>query len=265
MSGWVTIGRICVSHEYTNSGNMVELVATEHTVGLMKRRGLLFRKLSPGRWEWLAPREDFHGLADGDELMLSMRVCSPHFFLYTVCDGYDPGKVYRIAVEGGGELDVMSSLRPIDGEAKRCANEFCRIVWSPRQKGHGERQLLPDMESCDVLMQFRSRSSIWEYFFIFRNPDEGCGPRLVLEDASRRISFGPPEAQKDGLFGRNVWRIASLEPVQAFEQDEYHLILSEVIQSVPPKKRTIARFLPSPQPGRFLSNNEGAIRHICYI
>ncbi|OCA03067.1 hypothetical protein [Akkermansia glycaniphila] len=283
MSEWVSLGRVGVRHEYTNGGDMVELMPLPCTAELMRRRGVLFRKLSHGMWEWLALREGFHGLMDGDELILSMRICRPDFFPYTVCDGYDPRKVYRIDVEGSGELDVMSLLRPIDGEEKRYGNDFCRIVWSPSKQWLEEKMVPPaqdtagrpggkgadasrmDRESCDVTLRFRARSYVWEYFFILRHPDDDRGPRLLLEDASQCVSFGTPEAQKDSIFGPNVWRIASLEPVKSFEQDEYHLILSEIIQRVPPRKRIVARFLPSPQAGRYSSGSEGAIRQICYI
>ncbi len=283
MIEWVSLGGIGVRYEYTNAGEMVELMPLPCTAELMRLRGGLFRKQSHGMWEWLAPREGFHGLMDGDELILSMRLCRPDFFPYTVCDGYAPRKVYRIDVEGSGELDVMSSLRPVDEKAKQCTNEFCRIVWSPRKQwyeekkipldqdaaeypaGNGKQASRMDRESCDVTMRFRACSYIWEYFFIFRHQDDGCGPRLLLEDTSQRVLFGSPEVQKESIFGQNAWRIASLESVKAFEQDEYPLILSEVIQSVPPQKRIFDRHLPNPQAGRYSSDSVGGVRQICYM
>ncbi len=260
MEQYKTFINIRIEHSYYSTpvaGHFI-LAPTSATRMLMKRRGLLFVEDSGG-WSW-SVRADSSGFDTGDLLELTVQAVDKNFLQITQLDGYHPQQFYQLKLENKKLIDVATSLTVT--EEKKQSAEFCRLTIKPTaallkkaQKG----------EPASYTLRFYSSSFRWEYLFVIRNGQADRIPNLLLEEFQQRIEFDKAERLNNSPFGINVWQIFSKSSVNALERSDYQLILSSVIQDNPLKKRIVSRYIPCPQPGKYLSDDPGTIRQICFI
>ncbi|MDD3038148.1 hypothetical protein [Bacteroides sp.] len=260
MEQYKTFIHIRIEHNYysTPVAGHFTLEPTPATRMLMKRRGLLFVNDSGG-WSW-SMRADSSGFDTDDLLELTLQAVDKNFLQVTRLDGYHPQQFYQLKLDNKKLIDVATSLTAT--EEKKQSAELCRLRIKPTtallkkaQKG----------EPASYTLRFRPSSFRWEYLFVIRNAQADLILNLLLEESRQRIEFDEAEKLNNSPFGINVWRIFSKSSVNALEHSDYQLIISSVIQDNPLKKRIVSRFIPCPQPGKYLSDDPGTIRHICFI
>lgn len=288
---------IKIAHAYYNSimGKFCFL-PTAKTEKLMRSRNILFRPTGDG-CQWLVA-DNCAGFLDNEELEVILQIQDTDFMLITQLKDYHPQSFYRLILsDNSGEIDIASALVPTE-EQKR-ESHFCHISIKLTNNMLKEAKTRRPQE---YLLRFREAAYRWEYLFLPRNEGIDESKTFLLEDTKGEILFTLPEKQENTPFGGIAWRIVSISPIFCREHPDCNLQLSEVLTAelsmllsealsrdiqpkdfskLPPevlfkllpkiqaekslRKRTVSRFLPSPQPGRYGTELRDYIRHICYL
>lgn len=260
MEQFVPFIGLTVAHDYyqTAAAGHFSLSPTAQTEQLMRRRGILFRPQADG-WTWLM-REECAGFDKSDVLELSMQATDADFLRVTKLDGYCPQRFYRLALRSRQDVNAAALWSPTD--EKKWMPELCRIVVKPTAALLKKAKLGTPMK---YTLRFQTPAFRWEYLFVDRNENNDAGRNFLLEEAKGRLTFEKTERLKNSPYGEHVWRTVSTATVSAREHPDYLLTLLEVLQEVPPKKRTVSRFIPCPRSGQYLTDEPDTIRQVCYI
>ena len=251
MSLFKTIAAIHLEHDYYTSSinSQLSLVPTPGTRALMKQRGILFIQTAPDEWQCLMEQKSA-GFMEEDVLEVSLMVDDPDFMRKIIIKEYNPQTLYQIRLEKGDiVINEEFSLSSVSNEMKR-QGEFCRIVLKPGQKH---------------TIRFCSSSYYWEYLLVFRNETDLHEKQLVLETIPRNaIAFHPCKKYENSRFGNNVYQIISIEKIKLRKRYEFTLSLYEYLSDDRVRKE-MSRFIPTPQPGKFLADRSDILREVCYF
>ena len=248
----MAIASIHIEHYYYNPpiNHLMELEPTPQTRKLMKQRGVIFGKSNENEWQWIKP-DDAPGFADDDAPEVSMMVRDSHFLQKIEGNGYSPGSFYKLMLD---DRDVEVSAGYVwkkETDGQRLKNEFCRIILRPAKT-------IPASGCRKFTIRFSASAYYWEFLFIFKEADDRRGKDLKLKAPKDVVAFGPPEKYEKTNWGTNVWRITSMERINAKERYDIplQLYIGRVIES---------RFISPPQIGKYLSESYYTIREIYYI
>lgn len=304
MGQFVELISIRMEHGYyKDMTNKFGIVPTAETEVLMHNRGILFRQTGDG-CQWLVAN-GCSGFLPDDRLECVLRVQDADFMYVTQLGDYRPQSFYRLNLSDESRTtDIVSSLVPVDApsmggscfcsisiglthdmleEAKRGKSLEYRLGFREaayrweylfvRRNGENDplNTLLLEDTKGNILFSLPKKLSatpysdtVWQMVSVSpivcrQHPDcnlllsevpatELC--KLLAEKLKdKRLPFG--ELEKDiqaGDFSRL--------PVD---------VLSEVYADKSLKRRTLSRFIPCPQPGRFKAEQQDWARQVCYI
>lgn len=281
---------------YANMTGNLRFLPTIKTEQLMRSREILFRQTRDG-CQWLLSN-DCAGFLKGDEFELVLLMQDTNFIRITQLEDYRPQSFYQLALpENSREIDVASALVPTK-EPKR-ESHFCHISIKLTDN------MLKEAKSGrppEYLLRFREAAYRWEFLLVPRQESTDESKTFLLEDTNGQILFTLPEKEANISFSKIAWRIVSVSPVVCREHPDCNLRLSEVqtaelskrlsevlskdiqpedFSKLPPeilsgvlpgiladrslKKRTVSRFLPFPEPGKYNTDQQDCIRQICYV
>lgn len=257
MERFITLVSLKIEHDYYQSSiaRHVSLTPLAETERLMHRRGVRFFR-DNGSWKWII-QDDCAGFGDEDVLEFSLHMANINFLRITKLNDYRPQNFHRLILGSEKKINAASALKAT--EEKKWQPELCRISMKLTDESLKKAK---DGEPIEYTLKFEAMAYRWEYLFVIRNESL---KNLLLEETKDRITFNKLERLKNNPFGENVWGTISTAPVIAQEYPEYVLILSELLSNNPLKKQTVSRFLPCPQPGRYQTDQQNAIRQICYL
>lgn len=253
MSRFIVIAGIRLEHDYYTPpiNSHLGLKPTSQTDELMKRRGVYFRKITPNEWQWFG-EEDHAGFMEDDVLEVSITADEPEFIRkISLKKGYDPLQLYQICL--GRESLVEFNPLPVPDKAKR-QGEFCRVVLKP---------ILPI-----YTIKFSTCSYYWEYLFVFKgetDQDNKNKRSFVLETNGHKdeIIFHTSERCENSMLGNNVYRVISEVKIETKECYDFTLTLYERLSD--DKRIIISKFIPTPQPGKYITSRPDIIREVCYL
>lgn len=297
MGQFVTLIKIKTKHSYYfSTAGKFNISSTASSSILLYKRGIVIRPATDGCE--LLITDDYPGFAEGDELDLILQIRDENFMYITQLDHYSPQSFYRLTLpEDSREIDVVSAL--VSTNEPKGGNVFCNIRIKLTENMLEKAKHGTPLE---YLFLFREAAYRWEYLFFPRCEENEGTKTFLLEDTLRQIFFTLSEKPENTSFGRKAWRFVSTSSIACKENQPYNLQLSEVLttdlsellskalsrdiqpkdlpmlspevlQEVLPKiladkslkKRIVSRYLPCPQPGRFVTKEQGYIRQICYV
>lgn len=302
MSRFIVIAGIRLEHDYYTPpiNSHLGLKPTSQTDELMKRRGVYFRKITPNEWQWFG-EEDHAGFMEDDVLEVSITADDPEFIRkISLKKGYDPLQLYQICL--GRESLVEFNPLPVPDKAKR-QGEFCRIVLKPIQviiarllslqqtiqtlqtklaepgneasqaeamklleQMWQEIEYLPTKSDQRYTIKFCTSSYYWEFLFVFKDKMEKDKSirSFVLETSAPKkdVIFHTSEEYEDNILG-NVYRIISEVKIETKERYDFTLTLYERLSD--DKRIIISKFIPTPQPGKYITSRPDIIREVCYL
>lgn len=302
MSRFRVIASIRLEHNYYTppKNRYFSLIPTPQTSELMKQRGVLFRQFTSDEWQWLV-EENNAGFMENDVLETSIMVNDPEFMRkISVKEGFNLQQLYKIRL--GREDIIEFNPLPVLDETKR-QGEFCRIVLKPIQviiarllslqqtiqtlqtklaepgneasqaeamklleQMWQEIEYLPTKPDQRYTIKFCTSSYYWEFLFVFKNKMEKDKSirSFVLETSTPKndVIFHTSEEYEDNILG-NVYRIISEVKIEAKEHYDFTLVLYERLSD--DKRRIITKFIPIPQPGKYIASRPDILREVCYL
>lgn len=278
------------------------IVPTVKTETLMRNRGIQFRRTGNG-CQWLMT-ENCSGFLPGDRLECALQVRDADFMYVTQLDDYRPQSFYRLDLSDEHRItDVVSALVPVSDTAG--ASCFCSINicltpdmlkeaknGTPFEYTLGFRKAAfrweylfvrrnDDAQESKVLLLKDAKGKIlfslprklvntpygeiaWQIastspVVCRQHPD--CD--LVLTEVPAK-ELGEMFIEKLKDQGRLTPELE--EEIQSGEFSGLPAeIVPEAISGKSLKRRTLSRFIPCPQPGRFKPGERDCIRQVCYI
>ena len=303
MGQFVKLIGIKIEHGYYKDvTDKFRIVPTVKTETLMRNRGIQFRRTEDG-CQWLIA-ENCNGFLPGDQLECALQVRDTDFMYVTQLDDYQAQSFYRLSLSGESRMtDVASALVPVDDTAG--ASCFCSISicltsdmakeakdGSPFEYTLGFRMAAYRWEYLFV----RRNDDTHEPKVLLLKDTKGkilfSLPKKLVntpygEIAWQIVSTSPVICRQHPDCDLMLTEVSAKELGEKFieklkSQEQFILELEEDIQSgefsrltaevvleaisdKSLKRKTLSRFIPCPQPGRFKSGKRNCIRQVCYI
>lgn len=254
---------IRITHDYFDREICRTLLCRPTASGaeLMRRRGMIFKRVSDNEWSVLYDTSGAGPAPDADVLLLELLITDADFALYTRWRDFCPDAAYMLDLPAGkGDVEAEDSIVE-SGERRKIGSGFCiiRLVLT--------REMLEvaqsDRPQCCIL-RFHAPEYRWEYLFL---PEHGFAPdcsRLHLETSDGSSGYSFFAFKKVREFDRDTYRTVSEEPIPLRESYRFRLRLALSTGENRPKQMLL-RDVPPPKPGRHLSAIPGFIRQVCII
>lgn len=261
MEQYRTLYSIVVEHDYFNGKPCTALQCrfSQRSRQLAGQRMLLFRQIAVNEWSVIFDSMGASPDTENDVLELELYTTDPVFSLYTDWKDFSPSATYVLELPAAEEkLDAASVIRRSDGKRNMHA-PFCTLRLKLTQE-------LLDAAVANkpkkAQLHFRAPEMQWEFIFLPRSENSfSLTNSLILEDARGKIKFTPFDELE--VFGRRLRRTLSTERIPM--RKDYDLCLQLMVQNSSNRhKRLLPVRVVPPEPGRFLSGEEGVLRQICY-
>lgn len=278
------------------------ILPTIETGKLMRDRGMLFRQTDDGCLCLIA--SDCRGFLLDDQLEFVLQVKDADFMRVTQLDDYQPQTFYRLRLpDESRRIDVISTLVPANNPMG--AHYFCSISVKPTYDMLAKAQcgrpfeyqlrfremaycweylFIPRCEDIDeskVLLLEDTKGKI-----LFTLPEK-LANTLYGKMAWRIVSASPVVCQQhpdcnlqlsdvltaelcklliEKLNSKGLLTPELEKDIQSGEFSKLPTdVVSEAISDKSLKKRTLNRFLPSPQPGQYKTEERDCMRQVCYF
>lgn len=246
MNGVKELWKLKIVHNYFVNGEMadIELQPTTESTAFLRRRGLIWHRVGVSQWELL---EFGSNTLDKDD-KITLELSSRNELLPYVTDIKWGREIHVLTLDLGRDQRIqMNTVSKT--EVLRSSGAFFRLECPIGQ--------LQD-RLCVTELVFDSPILYWEYLLIPR--DGNLDRELIIEDQSGKMIFGPCE--RTVFMGKEMLKIRSNEKVSLRERPSNDLRLYEKVRDM---KRQIMAHIPSPIPGRFISDSKDAVQSILYF
>ncbi|NDV82965.1 hypothetical protein [Bacteroides sp. 51] len=248
MEKFSVIWRIKIAHSYYHGGacRYFELKPTPQTAVLLRKRGVLFRKMDVDGWAIIAV-EDIR--LDEKDVFDFELYCGDQKFHYVTDNATMKAECPQIEMSG---TEGITYIFPVEGcpMIKASPGVIARISLKfQAQQIHAERY---------NELHFQAPERYLEYIFLFRN--EQIDKKLLVEDMERKMEFLPEE--KIEYMGHQGVRFQSAEKYPLLESPNLKLQLLELFGT---NRRVIIRRLSYPEIGMFIDAPPGMLRAVAYV
>ncbi|MBR4841205.1 MAG: hypothetical protein IK005_12130 [Paludibacteraceae bacterium] len=233
---------IRVEHEYFENyfSEYFEMVPTEETQNLMRRRGIVLKSQAYNLFSFLA-EEDSFGFFDDDRLRLEFRLKDPNFFLYTDMADFDMLSQYTLCCMSG-LVEVVDSL---NRESRKRHGGALFYIEIPLSESYQEA----------VVLKFRSKTMKWGYMLI-SNTGKSDFQSYLIESNDESVHFLKPESvdipwqsgEKGGL-------VVSSEKIPLRARNDQRMTLYTVDAQRPNYRRVVQKNIEPPVIGEVLFKN----------
>lgn len=263
MGAYGRLYSIRFTHDYFNRDICRALLCrvTAPGTGLLRRRGLLFKRMAENEWALLCDLSGPGPDTAADVLALELQLADRDFVLYTRWPDFRPDAACLLELpSAGGTVEAAEAIAET-GERRKIGSGFCSVRLALTEETLAAAR--SGNPACCTL-RFHAPEYRWEYLFL---PERGTAPEcgaLCLEAAEGKFRIPFTDFERVREFGREAYRTVSEEPLPMKERYAFRLRLCISAADGRPK-RTILRDVPPPVSGRHLSGGPGLIRQVCSL
>ncbi len=263
MGAYERLYSLRILHDYFDGAvcRAVQCRPAASGVGLMRRRGWIFKQTADNEWTILYDPSGAVPEIGADRLSFELRLAEPDFVLCTHWPTFRPDAAYRLQLpSGGGDLEAAECLVPSE-ERRTIGSGFCAATLAPTEETIGAARA--GAPPCCTL-RFHAPAYRWEYLFLPESEPAPDRRTLCLEAVNGKNSYRFAAFEQVRAFDREVYRTISEEAIPLKERYGFRLRLISSAGADRPK-RTILRDVPPPIPGRHRSCGPEFIRQICCL
>ena len=258
MENFSLLYRIRFEHEYFSDKrcSAIACMLTEQGQQLLRRRGMIFRRLEVNEWGLFFCSEPD---VDNDVLELSLQLTDREFPCYTEWKGFNPSAAYVLTLpippKKKKEQDATSYIEKL-ADVRKIGPEFCKV--SIRLTKELVKNAEAGKPQTDTFY-FSSPSVKWEYIFISRLEEVENGD-LLLEDYAGKYEFSA--FKRCEIYGKSGWCTSTKSAVPM--RDTYDCQLKLVMQEKGKQAKLLLSNIEPPVWGRYKDAPGKVLRQIYY-
>lgn len=194
-----------------------------------------------------------------DKVEAELCITDPAFVLFTDWAALRPENAYTLELPASRDtVEATEAIRE-SADRRRIGSGFCSVSILMTEKILAAAQK-EKHKTCTL--RFHAPQCKWEYLLVPRdggNPD----PRQCrMEEQGGTMAFTPFKTFK--AYGLEVLRTVSQEAVPMKEHYAYKLkVFSSATGSG--RRQVLLKYVPPPEPGKFLDAEPGLLRQVCYL
>lgn len=261
MGSYRPLYRFRVEHDYyvDHACRALKFRLTAEGTDLCRRRGILLRQTAVSEWTFLYDADGAGVDTATDKIEAELCITDPSFVLYTDWASLRPDSSYILELPVATNMIEATDCICEANDKRKIGSGFCSVRITMT-----ERLFAAAQQGCPetVILHFHAPCCKWEYLLIPRR-DMMLDPKLCLmEEQSGKVTFTPFTPVK--VYGLEALRTVSRDTIPLKESYACKLTLYSLVQGYG-RRQALLRYVPFPEPGKFLDVESGLLRQVCYL